>query len=269
MSCEQNLKEKFISILGEDAWDSNWEAVQRLSPELLDASIDLLHVPKKKNHLSPKLQQLIAIAVDSSSTHLYLPGIQQHIKLALKAGATTREIMEVIELTSTLGIHACNVGVPLLVDIMKEVGTYDCHPYAGKPFDEQREALKTDFTKKRGYWHQTWEDFLALDPEFFKAYLGFSSVPWTKNVNGFQGGGALEPKVKEMIYCAFDAAATHLYVPGLRLHMVNVLKYGGTPEEILGVLEIATQLSVHTAHAAAPILEELIRGTDEYGDTNV
>ena len=34
------------------------------------------------------------------------------------------------------------------------------------------------------------------------------------------------------MYCAFDAAATHLYVPGLKLHMKNVLKYGGTPEEI-------------------------------------
>jgi alkylhydroperoxidase/carboxymuconolactone decarboxylase family protein YurZ len=72
-----------------------------------------------------------------------------------------------------------------------------------------------------------------------------------------------------MIYCAFDAAATHLYVPGLRLHMVNVLKYGGTPEEILEVLEIATQLSVHTAHAAAPMLEQLIDGSCEHGDTNV
>ena len=195
MSNKQNLKEKFISTLGEDAWDSNWEAVQRLSPELLDASIDLLAVPKTKKHLSPKVQQLISIAVDSSSTHLYLPGMQQHIKQALKEGATAMEVMEVIELTSTLGIHACNIGVPLLVDVMKEVGIYDSHPHAGKQFDAQREALKSDFTKKRGYWHQTWDDFLALDPEFFDAYLNFSSVPWTKDVDGTQTGGALEPKV--------------------------------------------------------------------------
>ena len=67
-------------------------------------------------------------------------------------------------------------------------------------------------------------------------------------------------QVKELIYCAFDAASTHLYVPGLRLHMVNVLKYGGTPEEILEVLEIAAQLSLHTAHVATPILQKLISG---------
>ena len=63
--------------------------------------------------------------------------------------------------------------------------------------------------------------------------------------------------MKELVYCAFDTAATHLYVPGLKLHMKNVLGYGGTPQEILEVIEIATQLSVHTAHVAAPIIEEL------------
>ena len=44
-------------------------------------------------------------------------------------------------------------------------------------------------------------------------------------------------KVKELVYCAFDAAATHLYKPGLKLHMKNVLMYGGTAEEIMEVLE--------------------------------
>ena len=64
--------------------------------------------------------------------------------------------------------------------------------------------------------------------------------------------------MKELIYCAFDAAATHLYVPGLKLHMRNSLNYGASPEEICEVLEIATQLSVHTANVAAPVLFDII-----------
>lgn len=63
--------------------------------------------------------------------------------------------------------------------------------------------------------------------------------------------------MKELIYCAFDAASTHLYVPGLRLHMKQALGHGATPQEILAVLEIATLLSLHTAHVSAPIIEEL------------
>jgi hypothetical protein len=50
-----------------------------------------------------------------------------------------------------------NIGVPLLVQVMKEEGMYDSHPSAGKPFDSRRLELKEDFTKKRGYWHSFWE----------------------------------------------------------------------------------------------------------------
>lgn len=191
-----DLKKTFIAELGEAQWDESWESIAKLSPELFEASVNLIAVPKKKKHLSPKIQQLMSIAVDAAATHLYVPGVQKHIQAALKEGATPAEIIEVIELTGTLGIHACNIGVPLLVEVMKEEGIYESHPSVGKPFDAQREKLKADFTKNRGYWHAFWEDFLALDPEFFEAYLNFSSVPWLKDVDGSgKGGGVLEPKV--------------------------------------------------------------------------
>lgn len=86
--------------------------------------------------------------------------------------------------------------MPLLVEVMREEGLVDSHPTVGKAFDEKREALKAEFTKKRGYWHSFWEDFLALDPEFFEAYLEYSTVPWVKDVRGDgSGGGALSPLV--------------------------------------------------------------------------
>jgi len=192
-------KQKFISELGEGAWDQSWASVARLSPEILDASIKLSAVPKHKKHLSPKVQQFVSISVYSASTHFYVPGIQRHIKAALAEGATQAEIVEVLELTGTLGIHACNIGVPLLVEVMKERGMVEKHPTVGKPFDEKKEALKADFTKKRGYWHSFWEEFLALDPEFFEAYLTYSTVPWVKDVKGDgKGGGILEPKVSRL-----------------------------------------------------------------------
>ena len=53
------------------------------------------------------------------------PGIRQHIKQAIGYGATAAEIMEVLELTSTLGIHACNIGVPILVEELAAAGTAD------------------------------------------------------------------------------------------------------------------------------------------------
>jgi alkylhydroperoxidase/carboxymuconolactone decarboxylase family protein YurZ len=88
--------------------------------------------------------------------------------------------------------------------------------------------------------------------------VAFSSVPWRE--------GVLEPKVKEFMYCAFDAAATHLYVPGLKLHMRNALRYGATAEEIMEVLEIVSTIGIHGAVLAAPILEAAL---DEFETNNV
>lgn len=233
MASSSELKQEFEASLGKEAWNEGWEQTLRFSPESFKAALRIRAVPKEKKHLEEKVQCLLALAVDCASTLLYKPGIEEKVKACLKAGASIAEITEIIELTSTLGIHACNIGVPLLVEVMKEEGVYDKHPSSGA-LDAKREQLKADFTKNRGYWHTFWEDFLKLDPEFFEAYLNFSSVPWLKEVNGAgKGGGALSPKVstanrsqrdlskqhqvKELVYCAFDVAATHLYQPGLKV----------------------------------------------------
>lgn len=62
------------------------------------------------------------------------------------------------------------------------------------------------------------------------------------------------------MYCAFDAAATHLYVSGLKEHMRNALRYGATVEQVLEVLELATPLSLHTLVESIPIVEEVYGG---------
>jgi hypothetical protein len=44
------------------------------------------------------------------------------MRRALACGATSAQIMEVLQLTSVLGIHTCSVGAPLLSDEMARVG---------------------------------------------------------------------------------------------------------------------------------------------------
>ena len=38
--------------------------------------------------------------------------------------------------------------------------------------------------------------------------------------------GPLEPKVKELVLLAMDAAATHLFEPGIRQHVRNAIGTG-------------------------------------------
>jgi alkylhydroperoxidase/carboxymuconolactone decarboxylase family protein YurZ len=249
---QEEIKAEFIRVRG--AWSDTWDAVLRLDPEFLKAYLDFSAVPWRKNHLDDKVKEFIYIAIDANATHMYLPGVRRHIKAALKLGASPQEIMEVLELSATLGIHAMNIGVPILVEVLREKGMRT----GPAPLNDHQERLKASFTETRGYWHAFWDEMLELDPEMFEAYTEFSSVPWRT--------GTLEPKVKEFVYIAFDTAATHLYTKGLKLHIENAIGYGATPEEILEVMEIAAVLGIHGVTAAAPILLEEMRAAGRTSD---
>jgi alkylhydroperoxidase/carboxymuconolactone decarboxylase family protein YurZ len=239
---QQQIKDDFIAVRG--TWGDQWESILKLDPSFMRTYLEFSAVPWRKNHLDDKTKEFIYIAVDAAATHLYVPGIRQHIQAALKFSATPEEIMEVLELTATLGIHAMNIGVPILVEVLEEKGLR----HGPGPLNDYQEQLKAEFTKTRGYWHSFWDEMLELDPELFAAYTEFSSIPWRT--------GTLSPKVKEFIYIAFDTAATHLYVKGLKLHIENAIGYGATAQEILEVMEIAAVLGIHAVTTAAPILAE-------------
>jgi alkylhydroperoxidase/carboxymuconolactone decarboxylase family protein YurZ len=121
--------------------------------------------------------------------------------------------------------------------------------------EADRAALKEKFIRERGYWTRVWDYMLEVNPEFFAAYLELSAAPWRT--------GPLEPKVKELIYIALDASPTHLYEPGLRIHIRNALKQGATREEIFEVLELATTIGIHACTVGLPILREELQAQQE------
>jgi len=246
---EQDIRDEFIRVHG--AWDDAWERILELDAGFLRAYLNWAAVPARRRALDPKVREFVLVAVDAAATHLHAPGIRQHVRSALELGASAGELMEVLELTSTLGIHACNIGVPLLLEVLTEEGQRS----GPAQLTERQQALKAQFIDSRGYWHEFWDGMLELDPELFAAYLDFSALPWRS--------GVLEPKVKELIYIAFDAAATHLYAPGLKLHMRNAVRLGATTEEIMEVLELASLLGMHAATVGAPILAEELRAIDQ------
>ena len=117
---QEDVKARFIEVRG--TWGEAWEAVVRLDPDFLEAYLRFSAVPWRHGPLPPKVKEFIYIAIDANATHMYLPGVRQHIKAALDHGATGAEIMEVLELTATLGIHAMNVGMPVLAEVLSEMG---------------------------------------------------------------------------------------------------------------------------------------------------
>jgi alkylhydroperoxidase/carboxymuconolactone decarboxylase family protein YurZ len=248
----ERIKADFVRRRG--TWGEAWDAILRFDPAFLHAYTDFSDVSARKGALDPKTRELMFIAVDAAATHLYLPGVEQHVRGALAAGASAAEIMEVIELTTSLGIHAMNVGMPILLDVLRARGALSEDE---SPLTEDQRHLKDEFIEKRGYWNAFWEPILVHDPEIFATFLRFSAVPWET--------GTLAPRVKEFVYIAFDCAATHLYTGGLRLHMEKALDYGAEPAEIIAVMEIASCIGIHAATTGAPILARVLDETTENG----
>ncbi len=165
---------------------------------------------------------------------------------ALAFGATADELMEVLELISTIGIHTSNVGVPVLLEVLEEEGL--------------RERPRTARRKAR-----------ARSKESVRRRIAATGIPrgqacsnsiriCSRRMSHFRrchGAPACSsPKIKEFMYCAFDASSTtHLYVPGLKLHMRNALRYGATAEELMELLEIVSATGIHGAELGAPLLE--------------
>ena len=243
MSAEQDrkakIKQDFVDVRG--YWSRGWDPLLDIAPDYFAAYAKLSSVPWRTELLPPKVKELLYIAIDASATHMYEPGLRVHIRNALRYGATRDEIMEVYQLTSSLGVHTVTMGVPALLEVMEKTGTT-----VSMVLSPRQEKLKADFIANRGYWSELWDGVLALSPDYFEAYAEFSSVPWKT--------GTLEPKVREFVYIAIDAATTHLYEPGTKIHMENALRLGATPEEIMSVLALVSVLGVHTISMGLPIL---------------
>ncbi len=120
-----------------------------------------------------------------------------------------------------------------------------------KSLDARRRQLKDEFIAAGGEWSDVWAGVLDLSPEYFAAYLELASVPWRH--------GTLAPKVREFIHIAVDAATTHLFAPGTRLHIARALRHGASADEIMEVLMMASVLGVHAITQSLPLLISVMK----------
>lgn len=95
-------------------WNVAWDPFFELDPQWTDEFMATGVGIYASKTLTEKEIELLSIAFDVSYTHMYAPGARRHIRGALAAGATVREIMEVLKLCVSQGVQACNLGVPIL-----------------------------------------------------------------------------------------------------------------------------------------------------------
>jgi alkylhydroperoxidase/carboxymuconolactone decarboxylase family protein YurZ len=102
-------------------WNPMWDLLEEMDPDYLEAFLAFRAVPQKRGPLPQKTKELIFIAINAATTHLWAPGVRRHIQNALREGATKDEILEVIQLTSIMGIHSIALAVPILAEELAKV----------------------------------------------------------------------------------------------------------------------------------------------------
>ncbi|CAN5659185.1 hypothetical protein BH10ACT9_BH10ACT9_03690 [soil metagenome] len=210
-------------------WTADLESQRAQRPLYFNGLAAMVAVPASRDALSPAERALIGVALVGNVANTKWSRLRAHRAMALEAGATEEQVRDVLQLVSIMSIHAMTTAVPALMRVLDERGIAP-----SRDLDERRRTLKAVFQRLRGYWHETWDDILVLDPDMFEAYTAFSTSPAAES--------SLDVRLRELIYVAIDAVPTHLYVPGVEIHARNALDNGATPEQILTAIEMAALL---------------------------
>ena len=120
-SKQKKLKAEYMAK-HDGYWDYEKESILKLDPEYFEAFTAFEETPWKSGRLTPKEKELVYIAVHASPVCLNRNELERHINRALDCGADRKEIIEVFELVSTLGIHSITIGVPILKEALTELG---------------------------------------------------------------------------------------------------------------------------------------------------
>jgi alkylhydroperoxidase/carboxymuconolactone decarboxylase family protein YurZ len=216
---QRQVKEQFEADRG--FWTELLDGLLQLDPEFLDIYRRFSSHPWKQGTLDPVLRELLYVAIDCSTTHLYNVGTRVHISNALERGASIDEVWEVIQLSSSIGLNSVEVGLPVLNDATDGASDAD---------------------------GDVWSDAADLDPKYTEIANDYRNHAWEE--------GPLEPKQKAFVLLAVSASATHLNRDAIRTHTEVALEYDATRAEIMEVLEVASVVGIHTVTESVPILIE-------------
>ncbi|MFN8682386.1 carboxymuconolactone decarboxylase family protein [Paracoccus sp. P2] len=110
----QAIKDDFVSRRG--YWTAMRDTIGALMPTYFKGFITACMEPWESGSLTPAERELMYIAIDTSITHTYEPGMRMHIQNALRYGATPEQIMEVFQLAALLGTEGYVLGLQALAD---------------------------------------------------------------------------------------------------------------------------------------------------------
>jgi alkylhydroperoxidase/carboxymuconolactone decarboxylase family protein YurZ len=231
---QRRVKERVLDRRG--FWSSLFDELLFLQPSYVERYSELSAHPGET--LDRKLKELLHVAVDCNTTHLYHRGTRVHVNNAFDHGATIDELVEVVVLTSTVGLHDAARGAALLDEVRGSEATVD-------------QERKAEIESTLGFWTDSLDALVRRDVEHAEHYANLLSVAWEE--------GPLSPKAKHLVLLATEIAPTRRNHEAAKAHVAAALDAGATEAEVMAAIETACVIGVHSVDTAPMIVEEAAR----------
>jgi alkylhydroperoxidase/carboxymuconolactone decarboxylase family protein YurZ len=266
------IRAHFIAERG--YWRPWTEALLRDNPRFLERYATYAGHPARVGPLSERMVELIYVALDASSTHLFESGLRTHMEKALAAGARPAEIFDVLHAVAAQGLDSayqaveilaaeCEVGKPEPAgNPTPEAGGVRGPKAAGNTGPEAAgntgpEAADdpapdcSDELRARIDRLQVAVDsgalrlLLRLDPGYLPVLLDFLE-------HGRPEDGLSAPD-RSLVEVALHACFTGFDRQALRRRIRRALAAGCTAHELLQAIQLGAHLSVHGAALGAGV----------------
>lgn len=233
-------KEAFIAARG--YWRPWTHDLLLVDPDFLEAYGRYAGYPAAHGPLSRRMVELVYVALDCSATHMFAPGAALHVRLALEAGATSRDISDVLKLATAQGLDGCLAGMDILAEELGH-GTGRV-----EPLPQQQAALRDRYVAIHGDWPGHCHYLVRRDPAFFALMLDLIAV--------HDDGAGLSAQDQVLIRIALAACFVALNRETLRAAIRHALVLDVTQGEIEQVLQLTAHIAVHACAVGFPALRE-------------
>ena len=251
------IKAHFIAERG--YWRPWTEALLRDNPRFLQRYASYAGHPARVGPLPEKMVELIYVALDASSTHLFASGLRTHMERALAVGASPRQVLDVLHLVAAQGLDAVYRAVEILAEECVEAPAGDAPGRAGAPGacggalasgGDVPVQLQARIDRLQLPARPAAIALLArLDPGYLPVLLDF-----LEHGRPDDGLGASEHCLVEI---ALHACFTGFQPEALRQRIRRGRGCGCSTAEMLQAIQLGAHLSVHGTALGAATLADL------------
>jgi alkylhydroperoxidase/carboxymuconolactone decarboxylase family protein YurZ len=237
---QERFKAAYIASRG--YWVPFNDGLLHYAPEFLTQYLAYASVPVQTGPLSVRDRELIYVAIDTSTTHMFGQGLGIHVRAALAAGCSPLELIEVMEIATAQGLDSVSGGIGIVIEELAAAGL--AGDTDARALSAEEQAARDDYRTRFGDWPQWCDQLLRRDCAYF--------VAMTRMLDGPALTGALDQRSRCLVTFALAAAPTHLSRPAMRESARRAIAAGVSGAELFQVLQLVAHLGIHACVIGVP-----------------